>query len=124
MSDTGWRRLLYVGAGLSLVAMAILILFVIPPFKKGIVPGSNWILPGIQLFITAIFFGAGYMNRRDGCLTRIILFIVGIGLILLGLMGFMIVAKETEMTYAWKIATRICAIDEIIIGVMAFFACF
>ena len=123
MSDMGWRRLLYMAAGLSLVAMAILILYVIPPFKENIIPGSEWILPGIQLFTASILFCTGYMNSRDGCLTRIILFITGIGVILLGILGFIAPAMETEMASAWKLATRICAINEIIIGMMALFAC-
>jgi len=37
-------------------------------------------------------------------------------------MGLMVPAKETEMTYVWKVATRICGIDEIIIGNILFFA--
>ncbi len=124
MSDTGWRRLLYVGAGLSLLAALILIFFVVLQVKNqpGMAHGGDWVFVGIQIFIAAVLFVAGYSNRRDGCLTRIVLFIIGISAILLGLLGFMAVAKETDTNLFWN-AIRICAYDDIIIGVMALFAC-
>ena len=53
--------------------------------------------------------------RREGCLTRILLVIVGIGVILLGLFGLFAPAVESGQTLVWKVATRICGIDEIII---------
>ena len=123
MDDTEWRRSLYLGAGLSLVAAAILLFFVIPPFKKDIIPGSEWILIGIQLLITAIIFVTGYINKREGCLTRIILMLVGIGVIILALIGLLAPAIETDMTSLWKLTTRICAIVEMIIAFIGFRAC-
>jgi hypothetical protein len=123
MSDISWRRSLYVCAGLSMLAVVILMIFVIPPFKKDIVPGSEWILPGIQLFMAAMFFGTGYLNRREGCLTRILLILLGVSVAILGLLGFIAPAMESEMNAIWKVATRICAIDELFIGIIAFYAC-
>ena len=123
MDDIEWRRSIYLGAGLSFVVAAILLFFVTPPFKKDIIPGSEWILIGIQLLITAIIVVIGYFNKREGCLTRIVLMIVGIGVIILGLLGFVAPAIETEMTSLWKSATRICAIVEMIIAFIAFRAC-
>jgi hypothetical protein len=98
-------------------------IFVIPPFKKDIIPGSEWIMIGIQLFIAAIFFFIGFMNRRESYLTRILLVIVGIGIILWGIIGLFIPAVESEQTLVWKTATRICAIDEIAIGIIAIYSC-
>jgi hypothetical protein len=123
VSDKGWPSLLYLGAGLSLVAVAILMIFVIPAFKEVIIPGSEWILIGIQLVITGLIFCVGYINKREGCLTRIMLVILGISVIFLGLLGFIAPAMESEQTLVWKTATRICAIDEIVIGIIAFYAC-
>ena len=123
VSDNGWPRLLFVGAGLSIVAAAILMIFVIPPFKKDIIPGSEWILIGIQLFIAVLLFGTGYLNRRESYLTRILLIFLGIGVILMGLLGFFAPAVESGQTLIWKTATRIFATDEIIIGILAFYAC-
>jgi hypothetical protein len=123
LSDIGWRRLLYVGAGLSLVAVAVLIFLVIPPFKKDIIPGSEWILIGIQLSISFVIFGIGYSNRRGSWLTKTLLIIIGVGAILMCLLGLLAPAMETEMTSVWKYATRLCAIVEMIIAFIAFYAC-
>jgi len=123
VSDRDWPRLIYFTAGLSLVAAAILMIFVIPPFKKDIVPGSEWILIGIQLLIAALLFGTARMNRRESYLTRILLIFLGIGVILMGLLGFFAPAVESGQTLVWKTAIRIFAADEILIGILAFYAC-
>jgi hypothetical protein len=34
VSDIGWRRMLFVGAGLAIAAAAIIIIFRIPPVKS------------------------------------------------------------------------------------------
>jgi hypothetical protein len=124
VSDIGWRRLLYIGTGLSIVAVLILIFFVVIQVKNqpGMTHGGDWVLIGIQLFIASILFGIGYLNRRESCLTRTLLTFVGLVAILIGLMGFLAISQETELTLLWK-AIRICAIDDIIIGIIAFYAC-
>ena len=123
MDDVDWRRSLYVGAGLSIVVSAMLIIFVTPPFRKDAIPGSEWIITGVQLLIAAIIFGIGYKHKRDSWLTRILLILLGVGVIILGLLGFLVSAIETEMTSVWKLTTRICAIAELIIAFIAFKAC-
>jgi hypothetical protein len=87
ISDSGWNRLLYVVAGLSLVAVAIFMIFVIPQVKNnpGTVLGALWVLAGIELFIAVILFGIGFMNKRDSRFTRILLVFVGLIAILWGL---------------------------------------
>ena len=124
MSDVSWRRLLFVGAGFSTLAIAIMIIFAIPQVKNqsGMTHGGDWVLTGIQLFIAAVLFGIGFMNRRESCLTRILLVFVGAGAILMGLLGFLAVAQESEITSFWK-AIRVCAIDDIIIGIIAIYSC-
>ena len=124
MSDMGWRRLLYTGAALSILAMAIWLVFLIPQVKNqsGMTHGADWVFAGIQLFIAAMLFGIGFMNKREGCLTRVLLILFGIGAILIGLIGLIAVAQEDEVNLFWK-AIRVCAIDDIIIGIMALFAC-
>jgi len=124
MSDISWRRWLYVGAGLSTLAIAIIFIFVILQVKNqsGMAHGADWLLAGIQLFITAILFGIGFLNNREGCLTRILLLFVGVVAILLGLLGFLAVSQESELNLFWK-AIRVCAIDDIIIGIIALYSC-
>ena len=47
MSDIGWRRLLYTGAALSILAMAIWLVFLIPQVnnQSGMTHGADWTLP-------------------------------------------------------------------------------
>jgi|ERR1035437_5659633 hypothetical protein len=124
ISDSGWNRLLYVVAGLSLVAVAIFMIFVIPQVKNnpGTVLGALWVLAGIELFIAVILFGIGFMNKRDSRFTRILLVFVGLIAILWGLWGILAISQEHEITLLWK-AIRVCAIDDIIIGIIALYAC-
>jgi hypothetical protein len=124
MSDIGWRRSLYVGAGLSILAIVILLIFIVPQVKNqpGMTHGGDWVFIGIQFFIAAVLFLIGYKNKRDGCLIRILLIFIGIGAILLGLLGFIAVAQESEINLFWK-AIRVCAIDDIIIGIITLITC-
>ena len=124
MGNIGWRRMLYVGAGLAIVAIVIMIIFVIPQVKNnpGMSHGGDWVLIGIQLFIAGILFFTGFKNRREGCWTRILLVFVGVVGILMGLLGLLSISQEYEITLLWK-AIRVCAIDDIIIGIIALYAC-
>lgn len=122
-SDIGWRRNLYAGVGLSVLAVAILMFFAVLQMKNnlGMAHGGDWVFSrvmiGIQLFIAAILFGIGSMNRRDHWLTKILLVFVGIAAILMGLLGLLAIAMENDLTLLWK-AVRVCAIDDIIIGIL------
>jgi len=120
MDDIDWRRSLYVGAGLSTAVAALLLIFVTPPFKEDTIRGSEWILIGFQFLIAAIIFSIGYKNKRKGWLTRTLLILLGSVLIMMGLLGFLVPAVETEFTSLWKLTTRICAIAELIIAFIAF----
>lgn len=96
----------------------------IPQVKNqpGMTHGGDWVLIGIQLFIAIILFGTGFINKRDYCLTRIMLAIIGVGAILTGLVGFLAISQESEVNSFWK-TLRICAIDDILIGILAIYAC-
>jgi peptidoglycan/LPS O-acetylase OafA/YrhL len=124
VSDSGWRRMLYVGAGLAVVTIAIIIAFVIPQIKNnpGMSHKGDLVLIGSQLLIAAILFCKGFRRKREGCWTRILLVFVGAVAILLGLLGLLAISQEYKITLLWK-AIRVCAIDDLIIGIIAFTAC-
>jgi hypothetical protein len=124
MDDIDWRHSLYIAAGLAILPIAIMIIFVIPQVKNqpGMTHGGDWILIGIQFFIAIILFGTGFMNRRESCLTRILLLFAGVAAILLGLLGLFAISQESELNLFWK-TIRICAIDDILTGIIAIYAC-
>jgi O-antigen ligase len=125
MDDVDWRRTLYVGAVLSIVAIAIIIIFVVLQVKNqpGMTHGGDWVLIGIQLFIAAMLFGIGYNSKkRESVLTRMLLVFVGVVAIVMGLLGLLAISMESEINLFWK-AIRICAIGDIIIGIIALYAC-
>jgi hypothetical protein len=125
MSDIGWRRLLYVGAGLSIFASAIMTFVVIPQGRPdtSMTLEPAWVYVGIQIFFAAVLFGFAYTNKRDSRLTRGLLITIGIFEILLGLlMLYMVSTEQPDISLFWK-AIRVCALDEIIIGIIALIAC-
>ncbi len=123
--NTGWSRLVYVGAGLAIIAVTIMIIFVIPQIKNnpGMTHRGDLVLITIQLLFAAILFGTGFRKRRDGCWTRILLAFVGVVAILMGFLGILTISQEYNITLLWK-AIRVCALDDIIIGIIALYACF
>jgi hypothetical protein len=125
MSDIGWQRMLYVGVGLSILGPAVMIFVVIPQgrLNPNMTLEPAWVYVGLQIIIAAILFGFGFTNRRDSCLTRGLLISIGVFEILLGLfMLFMVSTEQPDITLFWK-AIRVCALDDIIIGIMALYAC-
>jgi hypothetical protein len=79
-------------------------------------------MAGIQLLFAAILFGIGFFNRREGCLTRILLAFFGVVAILMGLGELFAISQESELTLLWK-AIRVCAFNNIIIGIIALYTC-
>jgi hypothetical protein len=125
MDDVDWRRSLYVGAGLAIAAIAVMYLFVTLQLKNqtGMVAGADLASIGIQLFIAPILFGIGLVNRREGCLTKILLVLVAIVEILWGLLvllGFTDMQSELNLI---NIAVKIFAIDILIVAFIAIRAC-
>jgi hypothetical protein len=121
MSDNVWKSLLYVGAGLAILASAVMAFVVIPQGRldKSMTLEPAWVYAGIQLLIAAIIFGFAYANKRDSRLTRGLLITIGLFEILLGLfMLYMVSTEQPDITKFWN-AVRICAIDEIIFGIIA-----
>lgn len=107
-----------------MLTVFILLIFVVLQVKNqpGMTHGGDWVFVGIQLFIASVLFIIGRSSKRDGCLIRSILFLVGMGCILLGLLGMMAFLKITEINLFWK-AIGVCGIDEMIIGIIALLAC-
>jgi hypothetical protein len=118
MDDVDWRRSLYLGAGLALVAIAVMYLFVTLQLKNqtGMVGGADLASIGIQIFIAPILFVIGLVNRRNGWLTKILLVLLAIVEILWGLLvllGFSDMQSELSLI---NIAVKIFAIDLLIIA--------
>jgi len=108
-----WNRLPYAGAALSLLVIPILLISMAsPPDRKLVIPVSEGILIGMQLFISILLLSVGCINRRESWLSKTLLIIVVIGLILLGLWLFIVN----------NITGRIYAIGEIIVAFIAFYA--
>lgn len=124
MSDIAWRRMLFVAAGLSIVAVITITILVIPRVKNqtGMTHGGDYVLGGIQLFFAVLLFGIGLMNRREGCFTRILLVFTGVVAIIMGLLGFYAISQESEINLFWN-AIRACALLDIVIGIFAIVAC-
>lgn len=125
MDDVDWRRSLYLGAGLALVAIAVMYLFVTLQLKNqtGMVGGADLASIGIQLFIAPILFVIGLVNRRNGWITKILLVLLAIVEILWGLLvllGFTDMQSELNLI---NIAVKIFAIDILIIAFIAIRAC-
>ena len=119
MDDIDWRRSLFIAAGLAILAIAVMIIFVIPYLRnsQGLNRGPEWIFVGIQLFIAAILFGAGYINKRDGCLTRILLLFTGILAIITSFILILSISDVPELKRYWAI--WIYSIDDFVIGILA-----
>ena len=125
----GWQILPYMGAALSLLAVPIWLIacfFRYPNLKTFLIP-SDWILISIQLFIAILFFSIGYINKIESRITKMSLLIAAIVLIIMGmgLWGFLCTAIDTKYEKGlslWKLTIRICAVDDIIIAFIAFFA--
>jgi hypothetical protein len=125
MDDVDWRRALYLGAGLTILAIVIMLFFVTLQVKNqtGMVSGADRASIGIQLFIAPVLFLTGLVNRRDGWLTKALLILVVIVEILWGLLvllGFTDMQSELNLI---NIAVKIFAIDILIIAFIAFRAC-
>jgi hypothetical protein len=125
IDDVDWRRSLYLGAGLAIVAIAVMYLFVTLQLKNqtGMVGGADLASIGIQVFIAPILFVIGLVNRRNGWLTKILLVLLAIVEILWGLLvllGFSDMQSELSLI---NIAVKIFAIDLLIIAFIAIRAC-
>jgi hypothetical protein len=125
MDDVDWRRSIYLGAGLALLAIAVMYLFVTLQLKNqtGMVGGADLASIGIQLFIAPILFVIGLVNRRNGWITKILLVLLAIVEILWGLLvllGFTDMQSELSLI---NTAVKIFAIDLLVIAFISIRAC-
>lgn len=124
MDDIDWRHSLFLAAGLALLAVAIILIFVIPFLRSqpDMNRGSEWIFISIQMFIAALLLSIGYFNRREGCLTKILLVFTGVVSILAGLLMILSISDVAELQSV-KWALIFYTIDDVIIGFMAIRGC-
>jgi len=122
-----WKRLPYAGSLLSLIALGIFITSLNIPLKEIIEPGSEWILIGLQLFITILLFYIGLKNKKESWLTKTMLIVAAIVLIMLSSWGFYASTWQYGEAAHSKIfvilMTRIYASTQIITATLSLFAC-
>jgi hypothetical protein len=122
-----WKRLPFSGALLSLIALGIFITSVNIPLKEIIKSGSEWILIGIQLFITILLLYIGLINKRERRLTKAALIVSAIVLILLSIWVFhastMQFGEAAHSKGFVVLMARIYASIEIIIASLSIYAC-
>jgi hypothetical protein len=112
-----WNPLPFIGASLSLLALAILVVTMPPPSVfKNVTRVTVWILVGLQLFIAILLVVNGYLKQRESRLSRISLTVSAIMLIIMSLWGFILPTMESESIGNWKYSTGIFAIVELIIA--------
>lgn len=122
-----WKRLPFAGSLLSLVALGLLITSVPIPLNGPIAPGSEWILIGLQVFITLLLCCIGLLNKKESWSTKAFLIVAALILILLGAYGFYVstleFGEEVNSIGAAILFSRIYAAIEIIIASMSLIAC-
>jgi len=94
ISETAWRRILYVATGLVIMVILILAFFVIPHIRldtsphatpETAIPGT-FIVAGIHLFILALLIYSVMYSFREGHFENGFLITAGVVLILLSFM--------------------------------------
>jgi hypothetical protein len=118
-----WNRLPFVGASLSLLAFAILVVTMPPPSAlKDVTRVTIWVLIGIQLFIAVLLLIIGFLKQRESRLSKVSLLIIALILILMSVWGFIAPAMESESVGNWKQSTWAFAIVEMIIAFISLYA--
>ena len=88
ITETNWRRLLYVATGLVIMVILVIIFFVIPqvnPITQPQATGAFWIVISIQLFPVAALIYTIIFSHREGHYENGFLVSAGVVLLLLGL---------------------------------------
>jgi hypothetical protein len=122
-----WRRLPFAGSLLSLVALGMLITSVPIPLTGIITPGNEWILIGLQVFVTILLFFIGLLNKRERWSTKGLLIVAALMLILMAAWGFyastLEFGEEVHSKGAAILFCRIYASTDIIIAALSLYAC-
>lgn len=130
INDVRWNRLLFFGAGLSILNPAIIIFVVmpqveiIPPIKSQMI----LLFSSPNLLIAGILLTIGFINKRDVWYTKALLIFAGVYAVLFAvlfgmfLLIFIAVESKSEMILLWKFII-VCAIGNFCIGIITFHAC-
>ena len=94
ISETAWRRILYVATGLVIIVILILVFFVIPHIRLDTSPHATpdtaipatFVVAGIHLFIIILLIYSVMFSFREGHFENGFLITAGILLVLLSLM--------------------------------------
>ena len=130
ISETVWRRIVYVAIGLVIMVILILVLFVIPHIRLDTSPHATpksaiqgtLIVAGIHLFILAQLIYSVMFSFREGHFENGFLITAGILLILLSLMiidGAIAYLGHPDL-HSTSISMFICVGFDFIAGVLAF----
>ena len=132
ISETAWRRILYVATGLVLMVILILVFFVIPHIRLDTSPHATpenaiqgiFIVAGIHLFILVLLIYSVMFSFRKGHFEHGFLITAGIVLILLSLMiidGAIAYLGHPDL-HSTSISMFICVGFDFIAGVLSFTA--
>lgn len=123
-----WQRILFAGAALSLLTVAIIMspLMSPPPIIKYSILMVERILMGLQLFISILLFRIGYIDIK-GRHSKVLLITIAVVLIFMGLWGLfgtiIDAGKDFGLSF-WNLQMRIIAIVQIIIAFISLYALF
>jgi len=132
ISETAWRRILYVATGLVIMVILILVFFVIPHIRldtsphatpETAIPGT-FIVAGIHLFILALLIYSVMYSFREGHFENGFLITAGVVLILLSFMiidGAIAYLGHPDL-HSTSISMFICVGFDFIAGVLSFTA--
>ena len=132
ISETAWRRILYVATGLIIIVILILVFFVIPHIRLDTSPhatpetaiSGTFIVAGIHLFIIVLLIYSVMFSFREGHFENGFLITAGVLVILLSLMiidGAIAYLDHPDL-YSTSISMFICVGFDFIAGVLSFTA--
>jgi hypothetical protein len=128
----GWQRLVYSGVALSLLAIIILLTCLNAPVLSFSIKTGGWIMMGLQLIITAFLIYIGYIDSKEGRLSKVGLLTVAIIFIIMPLTAIITAHSVTfkdlndslevmRMNF-WKSTVTIYAVVDFLIAVIILIA--
>jgi hypothetical protein len=132
ISETAWRRILYVAIGLVIMVILILVFFVIPHIRLDTSPHAThetatkatFVVAGIHLFILVLLIYSVMFTFREGHFENGFMITAGVVLILFSLMiidGAFAYLAHPDL-HSTSISMFICVGFDFIAGVLSFTA--
>jgi magnesium-transporting ATPase (P-type) len=132
ISETAWRRILYLATGLVIMVILILVFFVIPHIRLDTSPhatpetaiSGTFIVAGIHLFIIVLLIYSVMFSFREGHFENGFLITAGVLVILLSLMiidGAIAYLGHPDL-HSTSISMFICVGFDFIAGILSFTA--